>query len=219
MAKTRKLFGKEYSDRLVTVLQEVLRTQARDEIRDVYLSTYDKLAAQEENEAGSAIKGLDPLSLKNLRPVFQQQLERELATAKVTSTGNVVINLMNKDLLGYASSTPPKGPVQTVDVLAYYLEGVQGEHAFITPEQYKEGRGDGTRGNFGGRVGGGFMMDRKHYEREGWEKITGVPFSAVRHPISDQTPFKEFDTLAKKIDFKKYIKLALEQINQAVDGQ
>lgn len=156
------------------------------------------------------------LSLKNLRPVFQKQLETELATATVTSTGNVVINLMNKDLLGYAGTTPT-GPVQTVDILAYYLEGVQGEHAFITPEQYRAGRGDKTRGNFGGRVGGGFMMDRQHYEREAWEKITGVPFSAVRHPISNQTPFKEFDTLAKKIDFKKYIKIALEQINQAVD--
>lgn len=218
MPKSPKLFGKQYSDRLVTVLQDVLRTVGRGEIKDLYLATYDKLASREENEAGSAIKGRDPLSLKNLRPVFERQLETELASAKVTSTGNIIINLMNKDLLGYAGSTPT-GPVQTVDVLAFYLEGVQGEHAFITPEQYREGRSGSARGDFGGRVGGGFMMDRLHYEREGWEKITGVPFSAVRHPISDQTPFTEFDTLARKIDFKKYIKLALEQINQGLDGQ
>ena len=208
-----KLFGKQYSDRLLPHVQEVLRgTQARDEIRDLYLATYDKLASREENEAGSAIKGVDPLSLKNLRPVFQRQIETELANAKVSPSG-IVINLMNKSLLGYAGDTPT-GPVQTVDILAFYLEGVQGEHAFITPKQYKEGRGDSSRGNFGGRVGGGFMMDRKHYEREAWEKITGVPFSAVRHPISNQSAFKEFDTLAKKINFKKYIDIAIQQANQ-----
>lgn len=60
MAKSRKLFGKQYSERLVSVLQEVLRTEARNEIRDLYLATYDKLAEREENEAGAAIKGLDP---------------------------------------------------------------------------------------------------------------------------------------------------------------
>ena len=63
------------------------------------------------------------------------------------------------------------------------------------------------------------MMDRVHYEREGWAKITGVPFSEVRHPISNKPAFKEFDTLAIKIDFGKYIDLALLQANQSLEEQ
>jgi hypothetical protein len=216
VADGKRLYGRLYSEALVVALQRVLRNEAREEIKNLYLATYDKLAEMEESEAGSAIKGKDPLSLKNLRGVFERQLDTELATAKVTPSGNVIINLMNKNLLGYAGATPT-GPVETVDILAYYLEGVQGEHAFITVEQYKAGRKGGSRGNFGGRVGGGFMMERKNYEKEGWEKITGVPFAAVRHPISNQQPFNEFDTLAAKIDFSKYIKLALQQINQDFD--
>ena len=211
-----KLLGKQYSDRLLPFLEEVLRTDARDEIRDLYLATYDKLADREENEAGSAIQGKDPLSLKNLRPIFQRQIETELAKAKASPSG-IVIKLMNKDLLGYAGATP-RGPVETVDILAFYLEGVQGEHAFITVEQYERGRNT-PRGDYGGRVGAGFMMDRKHYENEHWEEITGVPFSEVRHPISDQAAFKEFDTLAKKIDFRKYIDLAIQQANQEFEEQ
>lgn len=213
MAKSAKLFGKQYSEALLPALENILRTEARKEILDIYLATYDKLAAMEEAEAGGAIKGKDPLSLQNLRGVFQRQLETELSRAVVTAKGNIVIKLMNKDLLGYAGATPT-GPVETVDILAFYLEGVRGEHAFVTVEQYEKGRKGGSRGNSGGRVGSGFMMTKEAYEKEGWQKITGVPFSAVRHPISDQAAFTEFDRLASKIDFKKYIKLAAVAVNQ-----
>ena len=141
-----KLFGRQYNERLLPFLQDVLRgDEAKKEVRELCLATYDKLATREENEAGSAIKGKDPLSLKNLRPLFQRQIETELAFTKVTPAG-ITIKLMNKDLLGYAGDTPT-GAVQTVDILAFYLEGVQGEHAFITPEQYKKGRGDKNRGD------------------------------------------------------------------------
>lgn len=209
MVNAVEKFSKPFMELLRVNLSEVLRTVALPEIQAEFLKVYDYLADIEEAEAGSAIKGKDPLSLKNLRNVFASQLNRELARAEIEN-GQLVIKIMDKSLLGYGGPTPT-GPVQTVDILAFYIEGMVEEHAFITPEQYKRGRKGEVRGNFGGRVGGGFMMTRRNYEREGWDKITGVSFAQVRHPISGQTPFNGFDDVPSKINFNKYINMALAQ--------
>jgi hypothetical protein len=198
-------------------LTRILNTIGAEEIKETFMAAYDKLANIEENEAGSAIKGKDPMSLKNLRGVFERQIQRELASARFEE-GGLVIGLMNRDLLGYAGATPT-GPVDTVDIMAFYLEGIPDEHAFITIEQYEAGRKGSSRGKHGGRLGAGFMMPRKAYEKEGWEKITGLSFAEVRHPISSQKAYNGFDNLASEIDMDKYIRLALEQTNRALEKQ
>lgn len=198
-----------YMELLRVNMDTILNGVALPEIQEAFLEVYDRLAAQEESEAGAAIRGKDPLSLINLRPVFIRQLDQQLAKAVIVD-GDLFVQMMNKDLIGYAGETPTGAP-DTVDILAFYIEGMIEEHAFITPEQYKKGRGTGSRGNSGGRVGGGFMMTRTAYEREGWDKITGVPFAQVRHPISDQKPFDDFERVAHNLNYSKWLNTALKQ--------
>jgi len=202
-------FSAPYMELLRVNLDTILRTVALPDIQEAFLEVYDRLAAQEESEAGAAIKGKDPLSLVNLRPVFVNQLRQQLARAEIVD-GELYVKILDKALLGYAGDAPT-GPAETVDILAYYIEGMVEEHAFITVEQYKRGRGKESRGNYGGRVGAGFMMTRRNYEREGWEKITGVPFAQVRHPISNQKPFDDFENVAKSLNYSKWIDMALKQ--------
>jgi hypothetical protein len=198
-----------YLELLRVNMNAILRTTALPEIKEAFLEVYDRLASSEEAEAGAAIKGKDPLSLVNLRPVFVNQLNRDLASAEIVD-GELAVSVLDRSLLGYAGATPT-GSVDTVDILAFYIEGMIEEHAFITPEQYTKGRAGASRGNSGGRVGGGFMMTRRNYEREGWEKITGVPFAQVRHPISDQKPFKDFSEISQNLNYSKWIDMALKQ--------
>ena len=198
-----------YMELLRINMDYILKTIALPEIKAEFLRVYDILANSEESEAGEAIKGKDPLSLTNLRSIFVNQLDQDLARS-VIKDGELVVKVLDKELLGYAGSTPT-GPLETVDILAFYIEGMVEEHAFITPKQYAKGRSNSSRGNSGGRVGGGFMMTRTAYEREGWEKITGVPFAQVRHPISDQKPFDGFDRVSKNLNYSKWIDAALKQ--------
>lgn len=199
--------GKELVAEFKKNLEEVFRTVAAAEIKDLFLEVYDELAARESSEFGAAVQGKDPTDLRALRPLFEAQLARELA--QVTLKGNeLVIRVMNRDDLGFGRARAPQNPPQTVDILAYYIDGIADEFAFITPEQYKVRRK--RHGNYG-RFGLGFMISREDYVVERWEEVTGLPFNAVRHPISGQAPFHGFDAVAPKIEkrLSHYIQLAL----------
>ncbi len=201
---TAEALVKEFKENL----KEVFLTVAAPEIRELFLGVYDELASQESSEFGAAVQGRDPTDLKALRPLFEAQITRELA--QVSLEGNeLVIRVMDRDDLGFGRPQAPKDPPQTVDILAYYINGIADEFAFITPEQYKSRR---KRSGSYGRFGLGFMISRPDYVSELWEEVTGLPFDAVRHPISGQAPFHGFDTIAPKIEQRlpHYIQLALE---------
>lgn len=219
MVVARKKFDSLYMFDLEQNLGEILSTIGSDEITGLFMEAYDALAAIEENEAGPAIKGKDPMSLVKLRDVFEKQIRKELSDVKFQD-GQLSVGLMNRDNIGYGGSgNTPTGPVDTVDILAFYLEGVPDEHAFITIEQYETARKGSNRGDPTGRLGGGFMMTRKEYEREGWERMTGLTFAQVRHPISAQQSYKGFDDLISNLNMDKYIKLALTLTNRSLESK
>jgi hypothetical protein len=204
-------FSDEIVETFKAKLISVFREVAAQEIKNVFMDVYDELAATEESEFGPAIRGKDPLSLKKVRPLFEAQLDSELVNLRIEGD-QIVIQLM--DLSKLSSSESREGPPQTVDYLGFYILGVTGEFAFITPEQY-ENRGRRSSNPLG-RVGGGFLMPRDRYKRELWQEVTGFSFEQVRHPISGQRPFDGFERAPERIDFGKYIKLALEETMKAI---
>jgi hypothetical protein len=198
-----------FKNNLITVFKE----EAAADIKDLFLKIYDKLADTEESQAGSAIRGKDPMSLKNMRPLFAAQLDSELTAIRLEGD-QIVIELMDLSKLtidGTSDSAP-----QSVDILGYYLQGRIGEWGFITPAQYKA-RGRKSSKPLG-RLGGGFMISRDRYKAELWHKVTGVSFDEVRHPISGQRPFDDFELAPKEIDFNKYVGLALEKTMRSIEG-
>jgi len=172
-------FASKYSEELQKNINAVFKAEAIPAIKEAYLVVYDRLANIVEGLYPSRIKGKDSLSLQSQRPLFVAQLDRELANASFEGGAfSVSIRLTGDEDADGRPTTP--------DSLNFYIEGVMGAFAFITPEHLEQRRPTSEASR--GRVGRGFMISRKNYFRERWEEITGIPFSEVRHPVSGLAP-------------------------------
>lgn len=195
-------------------LEQVVREQLVPKLKSEFMRAYDALMNEESKQEAPAIRGDDPASLSAFRGIFEQQIDADLGKIVYSDTG-IEINVGLKAALGFshsraerASDTPRDESPTTVDFLGYYVEGMIGEYAFITPAQYEMRRGH--KGPLG-RFGKGFLMSKRQYARERWAEVTGLSFAEVRHPISGQRPYKGFDYIAEKIDVGEYVTLALEK--------
>jgi hypothetical protein len=188
-------------------LLEVFKAEAATDLKKAFLEQYDLLTEEERNQSGPAVRGKDPSSLERFRPLFEAQLERELQATSIKGD-EIVINVGDKEAWGSGEDSP-EGTPTSPDILSFYVEGIVGEFAFITPEQY-ESRGRRSSKPLG-RFGGGFLISKERYKQELWHKVTGLSFEDVRHQISGQSPFKGFERVPNKIDFGKYIGIALEK--------
>lgn len=202
-----KIFA-EFKKQFAEVIQE-----NASEIENIFMNAYDNLAAVEEGETGAAIRGRDPTSLTALRPLFIEQIRKELASNIVVEEGGVVIRLMEEGPLGFGAKESPKGAIGSVDILYYYLAGSIDEVGFITPEQY-EARGRRSSKPLG-RVGAGFLIPRKRYEQELWQEVTGLTFSDIRHPISGQRPYKGFEHAVNAVAVKIVKEFVPEAVKRA----
>lgn len=199
-------FAEAYTRQLQNNLSSILKTEAIPAIKEAYLSEYDTLVGIVESLTPSRISGEDPLSLRAQRPLFVKQLSSQLEGASFDGNEfSVSIKLTGDENETGIPSSPSS--------LNFYIEGAIGEYAFITPELLKKRRPESKASR--GRLGQGFIISKRNYEREKWEQFTGVSFSEVRHPISGFRPYREFEKVPESIDFSIYIKKALEKTNES----
>lgn len=208
--------SKEFIETFTSTLIDVFRVEGVPLIKTKLLRAYDQLADEEEGQMGARVKGKDPLSLKRVRHLFERQITEELKTSISVVNGELIIQIMDKAKLGFGSEGSAEGAPDTVDFLAVYLEGIIGEFAFITPQQYKN-RGRRSSKPLG-RLGGGFLMPRDRYESELWAEVTGAAFDEVRHSISGQGPFRGFDIAIKDLDFSSIISNVVTKTVASLDG-
>ncbi len=182
----------------------VFRSSVRDALVAALTEQYDLLA--DIGEYGAAVQGKDPLALEKYRSLFIEQIKDEILRTRVEDT-RIIIEVMDKDLLGFGDDEPKEGPPTSVDFLHYYLNGQIGEVGFISRELYELRRPEHS--NLG-RFGEGFMITKEDYIKERWEKVINVKFSDIRHPISGQPPFKGFDEAVANFDFSPYIREAVQ---------
>lgn len=188
------------------IVQEI-KVSAAPVLKERLLKAYDVLAEQEKGEFGPAIAGKDPSALENFRDVFAAQIDKELSQIRVEGD-SIVIEVGNKDAWGLGRTEAPTGPLQTVDFLGFYIEGVAGEFGFISIDQYSEFRGRVP--NSLGRFGGGFLITREKYVKEKWDRGTGLSFEDIKHPISGQRPYRGFNQALESFDFSPYISKAVK---------
>jgi hypothetical protein len=192
-----------------------VKTTYFEDLRAALLEAYDILADAEEAEMGSDVKGKDIATLSKFRGLFASQLNNELAAAEF-SGDSIIIKIGDSEKWGMGrskdegSGESPKGPPESVDFLGYYIEGGIGEFAYITKEHFKKRRPYRTPDNLG-RFGEGFLISETAYAEEGWERITKVPFSQVRHAISGQRPYDGFERAIAGVskNMSRYINIAL----------
>lgn len=209
-------FTEEMASAFKEELLEVFRNEVADEVRKRLMAAYDELAELEESQMGTRVRGKDPINLKNLRHLFERQIHDELRNLTRIEGDFLIIEVMDKGKLGFNEDTTQKeGFPDTADTLSFYVQGIAGAFAFITPEHYEKMRGERRPL---GRVGEGFLMPIDRYRREGWERKTGIPFSEVQHSISGQSPYSGFNTALARIDYSPYIMKAVENIQQKFQG-
>lgn len=202
----RKL-SKDLKKKLAKNIVRELKASAAPILKEKLLKAYDTLTEEEKGEFGPAIAGKDPSALENFRDVFSAQIDKELSQIRVEGD-SIIIEIGNKEAWGLGRTEAPTGPLQTVDFLGFYIEGVAGEFGFISLDQYSKFRGRVP--NNLGRFGGGFLITREKYVKEKWDKGTGLSFDDIKHPISGQRPYRGFNQALESFDFSPYISKAVQ---------
>ena len=150
----------------------------------------------------------DPTNPANWRTEFLFRLEQDLQNTFIVAGNRISVKLGSKEFLGYdASGGIPPDDNTPLHWLVFYIEGLLGDWAFVTPEMYKSLSG-GKYNPEWGRFGQGFMVSRDNYEKQGWSKT--IPFEQARHPFSGFSPLDIFAEALREFKIRPFVQEALD---------
>ena len=183
-------------------IKSVLRNQAIPHLIDLIMIGYDSLSDIANTGPD------DPTNPANWREEFYLKLQKDLEDTFIVTGDNIRVKLGDKAFLGYNES----GGISPDDVeplhwLVFYLEGLIGDWAFITPETYTRVTHGGIYKPGWGRFEEGFMINREDYEEQGWGRV--VPFAQVRHPFSGFAPLDIFSVALDGFKIRHFVGKAI----------
>lgn len=151
----------------------------------------------------------DPTNPENWRLAFRSKLEEDFNNTFIVNGGRVSIKIGETSFLGYDPSGErnDSGDDSPLQWMVYYLEGLAGDWAFISPETYKKFRGATYKPEWG-RFAEGFMISREDFYAEGWNEV--VPFDTVRHPFSGFSPIDIFTEALNEWQIRPFIQKAID---------
>ncbi len=157
----------------------------------------------------------DPTNPGNWRMEFLNKLEEDLERNFVVAGDRITIRLGDKDFLGYN----PAGQIDSDDTeplhwMVFFIEGLVGDWAFISPENYSRLTGGSKYKTSWGRFKSGFMISRQDYEEQGWNRT--IPFDQVRHPFSGFSPLDIFAEALREFKLRPFVQKA---IDAAIQGR
>jgi hypothetical protein len=181
----------------------ILKREAVPHLIDLIMIGYDSLS-DVANQGPD-----DPTNPAHWRDEFRTNLEEDLAQTFTVKGNRVSIRLGDKDFLGY----DPSGSIDPDDTeplhwLVFYIEGLLGDWAFVTPETYNRVTRGGTYETRWGRFAKGFMISRQNYEDNGWDRV--VAFEEVRHPFSGFSPLDIFAEALREFKLRSFVQKALD---------
>ena len=199
--KLKKIFS-DKKELIARNIVTVIRQEAIPNLISRIMVGYDSLIER------AAMLPEDPTNPVHWREDFYLKLRQDLEDNFTVLGNRVIIRLGDKEFLGYDPSgeSDPQDSTPT-HWLVYYIEGLVGDWAFISPETYERFRGSSGFKNWG-RFGLGFMISKERYIEEGWEKL--VPFEQVRHPFSGYAPLDIFDEALREWQLTPYIQKAID---------
>ncbi len=183
-------------------IKNVLRNEAFPHLITLIMKGYDSLS--DRGEKGPD----DPTSPSRWRPEFLAKLHKDLEDTFIATKDIISVKIGDRDFLGY----DPSGVINPDDTqplhwLVFYIEGLIGDWAFITPDDYNRL----TRGNYEtkwGRFSQGFMVSKEDYQEQGWDRT--IPFSQVRHPFSGFAPLDIFTEALNEFKIRPFIQKAID---------
>lgn len=186
----------------------VLKSEAVPFLIDRIMVGYDGLSDRAD------ILPEDPTNPSRWRTQFLAKLHTELEQTFIVSGNRISVRLGEKDFLGYDSSGEiDPNDTEPLHWLVFFIEGLIGDWAFISPENYTRI----TRRPYEtgwGRFEGGFMVSKQDYQEQGWDKV--IPFSEVRHPFSGYSPVDIFAEALREFNLRPFVQKA---INAAIQGR
>jgi hypothetical protein len=151
----------------------------------------------------------DPTNPSNWRGEFLNKLEEDVSQNFFVEGNKIVIRIGDKDFLGYDSSgSIASDDTEPLHWMVFFLEGLIGDWAFISPETYTKITKGGQYRPTWGRFGDGFMISSEEYAERGWDRI--VPFSQVRHPFSGFSPLDIFAEALQEFHLRPFIQKAID---------
>jgi hypothetical protein len=186
----------------------VIKHEAIPFLIDKIMLGYDGLSERAE------LRPEDPTNPANWRVEFLTKLQTELEQTFIVTGNRISVRLGEKEFLGYTDSGEiDPDDVQPLHWLVFYLEGLIGDWAFITPEQFTRITKRPYQVGWG-RFEQGFMVSKSEYEEQGWDKV--IPFSEVRHPFSGYSPVDIFAEALREFKLRPFVQKA---IDAAIQGR
>ncbi len=183
-------------------ITSVMRNKALPHLVDLIMKGYDSLSDR------AAMGPDDPTNPANWRSEFLTKLRQDLDDNLVVAGNLIIAKLGDKDFLGYdPSGNVDPGDTEPLHWLVFYIEGLIGDWAFVTPEDYNKI----TRGKYNpqwGRFSQGFMISKENYQSQGWDQV--IPFDQVRHPFSGFSPLDIFTEALNEFKIRPFIQKALD---------
>ena len=193
VAKKQKLFR----DNMISVL----KNDALPKLIDQIMVGYDNLSNIAE------FRPDDPTNPANWRELFLDKLHQDLERNFIVSGNSIVVRLGEKRFLGYAPSEEiDPADNSSLHWLVFYLEGLVGDWAFISPDTYKKITGRDYKLEWG-RFSDGFMISKDNYDANGWDRK--IPFAQVRHPFSGLSPVDIFTEALREFNLRLFVQKAV----------
>lgn len=190
---------------------KTIKNEAVPDLIGRIMDGYQDLAARAEKLPD------DPTGPAYWADVFEAALHQDLEDTFSVVGNKIIFRLGNKEFLGYEPDGGQKDPHDAAPLtwMVYYLEGLLGDWAYISPDTYQKLKPgadfDPSWGRFG-QMGGGFMVSKEDYEKSGWHNV--IPFEQVRHPFSGYAPVDIFAEALNEWNFHPFIKKAIRATAQ-----
>jgi hypothetical protein len=189
------------------VLKEVI-----PHVVDLVMVEYDELSQLAEEGVGHD----DPSRPSEWRAIFRAHL-LESANDSFKSKRNVIeVGMGDRAFLGDLGTFVDDEDAEPLHWMVFFLEGLVGEFALITPKTYAKLKPnkefDDSWGRFEDKPV--FMIERKAYFKQGFNEI--ISWDLVRHPFSGVRPPDIFATALAKLNMRPFIKKA---IKAAIEGK
>lgn len=193
IAKKRKLLHQN--------IEAVIRNDAIPYLIALVMKGYDELSERMEG-----MQEDDPTNPANWREEFIELLREDFEDNFLYQDNKIIIRMGDKNILGYTGGEQDPGDDQPIHWLVFYLKGLVGEWAFISPGVYERITGRKYKPHWG-KFGEGFMISRKAYYGKGWNRV--MAFEEVRHPFSGFAPLDIFREAVNEFKLSTFVKRAV----------